>query len=71
MTVFERLHMPSLGGAAGWLNSGPPGPAELAGHVVLANFRTESQMARLGAAQVGTPGASALLTVDVLRRRPP
>ena len=50
--------MPSLDGAAGWLNSGPPGPAELRGHVVLVNFRTGSQMARLGAAQAGTPGAS-------------
>jgi hypothetical protein len=50
--------MPSLDGAAGWLNSGPPGPAELRGHVVLVNFRTGSQMAGLGAEQVGTPGAS-------------
>jgi hypothetical protein len=23
MTVFERLRMPSLGGATGWLNSRP------------------------------------------------
>jgi thiol-disulfide isomerase/thioredoxin len=40
MTVFERLHMPSLGGASAWLNSEPLGPAELRGHVVLVNFWT-------------------------------
>lgn len=40
MTLFERLHMPSLDGATEWLNSGPLGPAELRGHVVLANFWT-------------------------------
>jgi thiol-disulfide isomerase/thioredoxin len=40
MTVSEPLHMPSLGGAAGWLNSGPLGPAELRGHVVLVDFWT-------------------------------
>jgi thiol-disulfide isomerase/thioredoxin len=33
-------HMPSLGGATGWLNSEPLGPAELRGHVVLVNFWT-------------------------------
>jgi len=38
--VFERLPMPSLGGATGWLNSEPLGPAELRGHVVLVNFWT-------------------------------
>jgi thiol-disulfide isomerase/thioredoxin len=38
--VFERLHMPSLGGATGWLNSEPLGPAELRGHVVLVDFWT-------------------------------
>ena len=32
--------MPSLGGATGWLNSEPLDPAELRGHVVLANFWT-------------------------------
>jgi thiol-disulfide isomerase/thioredoxin len=32
--------MPSLGGATGWLNSEPLGPAELGGHVVLVNFWT-------------------------------
>jgi len=32
--------MPSLGGAAGWLNSAPLGPAELRGHVVLVDFWT-------------------------------
>ena len=40
MAVFEPLHMPSLGGATGWLNSEPLGPAELRGHVVLVNFWT-------------------------------
>jgi thiol-disulfide isomerase/thioredoxin len=40
MTVSERLHMPSLGGATEWLNSEPLGPTELRGHVVLVNFWT-------------------------------
>ncbi len=40
MTVFERLHMPSLGGATEWLNSEPLGPAELRGHAVLVDFWT-------------------------------
>ena len=40
MNVFERLHMPSLGGATEWLNSEPLGPAELRSHVVLVNFWT-------------------------------
>src|ERR687895_340077 len=40
MTVFERLHVPSLGGATEWLNSEPLGPAELRGRVVLVNFWT-------------------------------
>ena len=40
MTLFERVHMPSLGGATEWLNSEPLGPAELRGHVVLVNFWT-------------------------------
>src|SRR3954451_7977098 len=40
MTVFERLHMPSLGGATEWLDSEALGPAELRGHVVLVNFWT-------------------------------
>jgi thiol-disulfide isomerase/thioredoxin len=38
--VLSRVHMPSLGGATGWLNSEPLGPAELRGHVVLVNFWT-------------------------------
>ncbi len=38
--MFQRLHMPSLGGAAEWLNSAPLGPAELRGHVVLVDFWT-------------------------------
>ena len=40
MTVFEGLHMPSLNGAAEWLNSELLGPAELRGHVVLVDFGT-------------------------------
>jgi thiol-disulfide isomerase/thioredoxin len=40
MTVFERLRMPSLGGATEWLNSAPLGSAELRGHVVLVDFWT-------------------------------
>src|SRR3954471_8814470 len=40
MTVFERVRMPSLGGATGWLNSAPLGPAELRGHVVVVDFWT-------------------------------
>ena len=38
MTVFSRVRMLSLGGATGWLNSEPPGPAELRGRVVRVNF---------------------------------
>jgi thiol-disulfide isomerase/thioredoxin len=34
------VHMPSLGGASGWLHSEPLGPAELRGRVVLVNFWT-------------------------------
>jgi thiol-disulfide isomerase/thioredoxin len=34
------VHMPSLDGATGWLNSEPLGPGELRGHVVLVNFWT-------------------------------
>ena len=40
MTVFARVHMPSLDGATGWLNSEPLGPAELRGHAVVVNFWT-------------------------------
>jgi thiol-disulfide isomerase/thioredoxin len=40
MSVFSRLHIPGLGGATGWLNSEPLGPAELRGHAVLVNFWT-------------------------------
>jgi thiol-disulfide isomerase/thioredoxin len=41
VTLFKHhVHMPSLGGATGWLNSEPLGPAELRGHVVLVNFWT-------------------------------
>jgi hypothetical protein len=40
MSVGGRVHMPSLGGATGWLNSEPLGPAEVRGHVVVVNFWT-------------------------------
>src|SRR5437762_14384350 len=40
MAVFGRLRTPSLGGATGWLNSEPLGPAELQGRVVVVNFWT-------------------------------
>jgi thiol-disulfide isomerase/thioredoxin len=40
MSVTTRVHMPSLDGATGWLNSEPLGPADLRGHVVLVNFWT-------------------------------
>jgi thiol-disulfide isomerase/thioredoxin len=40
MSVFERVHMPSLDGATVWVNSDPLGPAELLGHVTLVNFWT-------------------------------
>jgi thiol-disulfide isomerase/thioredoxin len=40
VSTFQRVHMPSLDGATGWLNSEPLGPAELRGHVVLVNFWT-------------------------------
>jgi thiol-disulfide isomerase/thioredoxin len=35
-----HVHIPSLGGAANWLNSEPLDPTELRGHVVLVNFWT-------------------------------
>src|SRR5215217_5847367 len=40
MSVFARMHMPALGGAAEWLNSEPLGSAGLRGRVVLVNFWT-------------------------------
>jgi hypothetical protein len=40
MTISAGVHMPSLDGATGWLNSEPLGPAELRGKVVLVNFWT-------------------------------
>jgi len=40
MTVFERQHIPSLGGATGWLNSEPLSPEQLRGHAVVVNFWT-------------------------------
>jgi thiol-disulfide isomerase/thioredoxin len=38
--VSKRAHMPSLDGAAEWLNSEPLGPTRLRGHVVVVNFWT-------------------------------
>jgi hypothetical protein len=40
MSVLERVHMPSLGGATEWVNFEPLGPAELQGRVVVDNFWT-------------------------------
>jgi thiol-disulfide isomerase/thioredoxin len=40
MTMAERLHMPSLGAATGWLNAEPLDPRDLRGHVVLVDFWT-------------------------------
>jgi thiol-disulfide isomerase/thioredoxin len=40
MTFLERRAMPSLGGAAEWLNSEPLSPARLRGRVVLVDFWT-------------------------------
>src|SRR5580704_13627344 len=40
MTTSQLRAMPSLGGAAEWLNSEPLSPAGLRGHVVLVNFWT-------------------------------
>jgi len=40
MASVQRLPLPSLGGATGWLNSQPLGPAELSGRVVVVNFWT-------------------------------
>ena len=40
MAVFGRVHMPSRGGATGWVNSEPLGPAELRGQVVVVDFWT-------------------------------
>jgi thiol-disulfide isomerase/thioredoxin len=40
MAMFAQVHMPSLGGATGWLNSESLSPAQLRGRVVLVNFWT-------------------------------
>ena len=40
MSLFQRTHMPSLGGATGWVNSEPLDLAELRGRVVLVDFWT-------------------------------
>jgi pimeloyl-ACP methyl ester carboxylesterase len=68
-TVFEGLHMPLLGGATGWLNSEPLGPAELRGHVVLVDLWTLTSVARYLAdrAHRRTRGCFRLLGGDVGR----
>jgi len=40
MSVFSRVHMPSLEGATGWVGSEPLGLDDLRGRVVLVNFWT-------------------------------
>jgi thiol-disulfide isomerase/thioredoxin len=40
--MSDHLHLPSLGGATGWLNSEPLSPAELRGHVVLVDYWTQT-----------------------------
>jgi thiol-disulfide isomerase/thioredoxin len=40
MSVFGSTHIPSLGGAAAWLNTEPLDPDGLRGHVVLVDFWT-------------------------------
>src|SRR3954468_14639536 len=40
VTIVERVHMPSLDGATGWINSEPLTPAGLRGKVVLVDFWT-------------------------------
>src|SRR5205809_5029251 len=38
MTVFERQHLPPLGGATEWLNAEPLGTADLRGQTIVVNF---------------------------------
>src|SRR6476620_8141124 len=40
MSLFDHKRLPSLGGAAEWINSEPLSPAGLSGKVVLVNFWT-------------------------------
>src|SRR5687767_7658755 len=40
MSIFARVHLPSLGGATAWLGSEPLDPDGLRGQVVLVNFWT-------------------------------
>ena len=63
MATSARLHLPSLEGATARLNSGPLGPAELRGRVVLVNFRT------LYVHQLAAPGAVRARVVAGLPRR--
>jgi hypothetical protein len=51
MSVFAGVHMPSLDGATGWLNSEPLGPAELRGHVMLMD--SYARDVSVGSAQPG------------------
>jgi thiol-disulfide isomerase/thioredoxin len=39
-TLFDRMRLPSLGGATEWLNTDPLGSPDLRGHVVVVNFWT-------------------------------
>jgi hypothetical protein len=70
MTVFERLHMPSLGGATEWLNSEPLGPAELRGHIVLVNFWTRTPRLRASRAAALQPLGPGRRVDDHARARP-
>ena len=40
MTAFQRVHMPPLDGATGWINSEPLTSADLRGHAVVVDFWT-------------------------------
>ena len=56
MSVFERVHMPSLSGATEWLGSEPLGPDELRGHVVLVDFWTLTCINWLRRSRTYVPG---------------
>jgi hypothetical protein len=47
--------MPALDGASGWLNTEPPGPADLRGHAILVIPDADvHQLAAAGAVRAGT-----------------
>src|SRR4051794_9338994 len=68
MSVFQRVRMPSLDGATGWVKSDPLGPAELRGHVVLLTSGpsrastgcTRSRRRARGRRRTATTGCSSL-----------